>query len=246
MARAAKKEPTTDLVVADKQAIATVASVVSFRIGGRTFQAKRFPRCKICTHPGRVHIEERLLNQVPRRIIAEWVSETKHQAIDGLEVEWPPITTAQLESHLKNGHVPVDAIVGDALVEQRAEELGITYEQASERMADHVVALRQILYRGKQRLITGETDVGIKETISAAKALAAIDIATRSQVEQEDTQSFYQQAMEVYFTAAQQIMTTEQWDQFANILATNPILRSLAEQQNPNNGVVDAEVVDEK
>lgn len=240
----AATDPGDKLVVNDPTALDRVrSSMVSLRIGGRSYPAVRSPRCKVCTHPARVLIEERLLYNDPYPAVVQWVSEHEYEEIDGQVIVWPSLTVAQLGAHFRSGHCPIDTQVLHSLTEQRAEELGADYEQSVSRIVDHVTMLKQIAVRGSERLVRGEIEPGIKETISAAKALAAIEIAGR-QEEQQDNASLYEQAMEVYFTTARQIMNPEQWQQFGLALSKHPVLRRLAEQQDTNS-VMDAEIVSE-
>lgn len=230
------------IVNSDKESLRRVrSSMVNIRVGGRTYPAQRNPRCKICTHPARPLIEERLLYNDTYVAIAAWVTGQEAEQLNGIRITWPEINVAQLSAHYRNGHCPVDTQVLHALTERRATELGVSYEETGGRIVDHMVMLQQIATRGQERLIRGEIEPGIKETISAAKALAAIQLAGQMQEESVDL-SAYEQSMGIYFDETRKIMNDEQWDQLVFALSTNPILRKLAERLQSDD-VVEAEVV---
>lgn len=233
-----KRKQSTDLVPVEQE---LPPSLTVARIGNRSYPMRTYARCRVCTHPKRALIEEKLLNpHFPLKAIAEFATGLREVDVDGIEITWPEITERVLDQHRKQNHMGLTGVVAQRFAEQRADELGISYEEATSRVVDHVTALRGVVYRGQERLVNGEVDVGVKEMISAAKALAAIEHLTGAAAAEQGQDSI-QQAMDVYFTTAQQIMTDEQWQQFAAVLSTHPVLRALAERANPS--VIDAEVV---
>jgi hypothetical protein len=215
--------------------------VVTVTVGSRHLPAVLDNTCPVCTHPARPLIEERLLYNDPYPVIADWVSDRKAEDIDGTIVRWPPLSAWQIAGHYANNHCPVDVKVLHQLTQQRLAGTESDYDTSHERIVDHVVTLAQIAAVGQERLARGELKPTLKETISAAKAVAAIDIAAK-QVEQTDNSARYEQAMEVYFTAAKQIMNPEQWQAFGALLSANPVLRRLAE----GGEIEDAEILEEE
>jgi hypothetical protein len=222
LARVKKK---ASLVPATEQAR---GSLVNITVGSRHLPVVVDNACPVCTHPARPLIEERLLYNDPYPVIAEWVSGRKAETVDGVTIIWPPLSAWQIAGHYANDHCPVDVKVLHQLTKQRLSGTEADYERSTERIVNHVVTLSQIAQVGQQRLARGEVVPTLKETISAAKAVAAIDLAAK-QVEQTDHSVQYEAAMEVYFTAAKQVMSPEQWHAFGTLLSTNPILRRLSE-----------------
>jgi hypothetical protein len=219
-------------------------SIVSVTVGSRHLPAVLDNTCPVCTHPARPVIEERLLYNEPYPAISAWVSGRKAETVDGLSITWPPLSAWQIAGHYANDHCPVDTRVLHQLTQQRLSGTEADYDHATERIVDHVVTLAQVAQLGQERLARGEVQPTIKETISAAKAVAAIDLASRA-VEQVDHSAQYEQAMEVYFSAAKQVMTGEQWRHFGALLATDPVLRRLSGQDGEPDAV-DAVIVQEE
>lgn len=213
-------------------------SIVSVTVGSRSLPAVLDNSCPVCTHPARPLIEERLLFNDPYPVIAEWVSNKEASRDDGVIITWPRLSAWQIAGHYANDHCPVDTKVLHQLTQQRLSGTEADYDNSHQRIVDHVVTLAQVAAVGQERLARGEIQPTIAETINAAKTVAQIDIATR-QVEQVDHTGDYEQAMEVYFNAAKQVMTEEQWRRFGSLLATNPVLRQLT------GDVEDAELVEE-
>ena len=241
MPRRPKTQIANPLVPVVDAAVISRSAMVQIRIGSRTYPAVRDPRCPVCLHPGRVQIEEKLLFNETYKAIAEWAADVDHEDIDGTIVAWPVLSPAQLTRHFKSGHCPIDARVLHDLTEARNGEMATGYETMSGRVVDHVVTLQSVLSRGQERLVRGEIEPGVKETISAAKALAALEVAA-AQTEQQDRSWFYESAMKIYFDEAQKIMNPEQWTRFSMALQTNPVLRQLTERAQQTE-IVDAEVV---
>ena len=232
----ARSKPSRSLVPATEQAR---GSVVNITVGSRHLPAVLDNTCPVCTHPARPLIEERLLYNDPYPVIAEFVSERKAETIDGVRITWPALSAWQIAGHYANNHCPVDVRVLHQLTQQRMDGTEADYDKSTERIIDHVVTLSQIAAIGQERLARGEMTPTVKETISAAKAVAAIDIATR-QVDQIDHSAEYEAAMEVYFEAAKQVMSPDQWRSFGALLSVNPVLRRLSGDDSE-----DAEIVEE-
>lgn len=201
------------------------SSMVRIQIGGRVYPAVRSPRCKICTHPARVEIEERLLlnDQYPR--IVEFVSGRVYQDVTGEKIEWPPITAQQLSNHFNNGHCPVDTELVKQFTTERERELGVDYSQMTGRVVDHVIATKLVLSRGQERLLKGDVEPTVKETLEAAKLLALL--GGESDNDQADQLTAWSEAMEIFFTTARRIMSPDQFQQLGAELYSNPILREL-------------------
>lgn len=217
-------------------------SMISVRVGNRSYPAKFVNTCRVCTHPARALIEERLLYNDTYPSIAAWVSEQQSETLDGAHIEWPPVTVPQLGGHYRGGHCPVDTQVLHELTEQRAAETGVNYEQSLGRIVDHVVLTQQIATRGQERLTRGEIAPDVKETLAAAKLLHDMQTSA-AQAEVTDHLGAFQDALDIYFGEARRVMTSEQWTQFTLALTNNPVLREIAGRFQESN-VVDAEIVE--
>jgi hypothetical protein len=244
MAQPAEQEREVVLASEREELFAARGAMVNVRIGQRSYPAIRNPRCKICTHPARVLIEEKLLLGETYISICTWISDTQHEQVDGTLITWPKISKQTLINHYNAGHCPVDTAMLKEFTDQRSAELGQAYTEAMPRIVDHVTALRHVVARGQERLVKGEMDIGPREMIAAAKALTALELATRAKEASED-QSAYEEAFEVYFTTARRLMSEDQWQAFSHALATSPVLARLTGtvEAEPGREIIDAEVV---
>lgn len=203
----------------------------SIRIGNRVYPAIRSNRCRVCLHPARPEIEEKLLFNEPYRRIAEWVS---HQVqADGST--WEPISAKQLTSHFDKGHCPVDT----QLLHEVAEELGHDYTTATGRMVSHVLLAKQTVALAQEALVRGEIKPTLAEGLKAGQLLAAIEASSR-QLDQQDRLLLMEQAMMAYFNEAQKVMSAEQWQRFGQALAVSPVLAEI-ENKMASLDAVDAE-----
>lgn len=220
------------------------SSMVNIRVGNRTLPAYRSNRCKVCTHPGRPLIEEQILLNSTYPSIVEWVSNHEVEEIDGALVEWPTVTVNQLLNHYNNGHCPLDAKLLHELSEQRMTELGLDYESSTGRIVDHVVTAKLIAAMGQERLMRGEIQPDVKDTLAASKLLADLD-SKRGGAEGEELLVIWQQAMEVFFTVTQRHVSGPQWQAIGADLSSNPVLRELtARMQATEDDITDAELVE--
>lgn len=217
------------------------SSMVNLRIGGRVIPAVRSNRCRVCTHPARPLIEERIISNDTYPSIAEWVSNKEVEQIDGTLVDWPPLNVDQIVRHYNNGHCPIDAQLLHELSEQRMTELGLSYEEPVGRIVDHVVITKLIAAKGQQLLATGQIEPGVADTLAAAKLLREIE---SDQVQQGTDMSAYAQAMEQYFVTVQRIVTTDQWRQIGAALSSNPVLKELTAKMTTEDDIEDAELVE--
>jgi hypothetical protein len=218
--------------------------MVNIRIGQRVLPAFRSNRCKVCTHPGRPLIEEQILLNATYPSIVEWVSNHEVEEIDGVLVEWPILTVHQLLNHYNNGHCPLDAKLIHELSEQRMAELGLDYEASSGRIVDHVVAAKLIAALGQERLIKGEIQPDVKDTLAAAKFIADLE-AKRGGPEGDEILIIWQQAMEVFFAVTQRHVSPDQWQAIGADLSSNPVLRELTAKMHahPDEDIHDAELI---
>jgi hypothetical protein len=215
--------------------------MVQVQIGERTYPAHYSARCPVCNHPGRGLIEERILTNDSYVSIAAWVSDVDTVTIEGIEVRWPPLTTTQLSHHFNSNHCPVDARVLKELSEQRAEQLGVDYNELTGPFVDHLVYAKMVLLQGQQRLARGEIKATMRDTLAAARLLADIESAAEGEDGMDQLQA-YADAMEQYFLTVQRIVSPEQWQQIGTALEANPVLKQIAAGLE----IQDAEIVEER
>lgn len=208
---------------------------VSIRIGNRNYPAIRSNRCRVCLHPGRPEIEEKLLYHEPYRRIASWVSYQVQS--DGST--WSPLSEEQISRHFKRGHCPIDTRV----LHELAEEMGHDYEASLTRIVSPVLLARQTLSQVQECLIRGEIVPTLKDGLAAASLLHQIEASSRT-LEQGDRSLLLEQAMMAYFAEAQKIMTPEQWERLGHALAVSPVLREI-EHKMAELDVVEAQVLED-
>lgn len=218
------------------------SSMVPVRIGNRTYQAVRDPRCPVCLHPARVQIEEKILLGEGYRGIADWVSEHDVERFDGQLIQWPELTAAQISKHYNANHCPVDARVLHQLQQQYQGELD--YEEMTGRVVNALAFADMTIARTQERAIRGEIEPTFREGLAAARLKAQV-VQAAADGEREDRTWYYEQAFEIYFTEARNHMTDEQWERFSAAIMTNPVLRQLTERAQQTD-VVEAEVVEEQ
>lgn len=211
-------------------------SMVQVKVGNRTYPAVQSSRCGVCMHPGRVEIEERLLSNYGYPAIVNFVADKRVTRNNGTVEDWPPLSKEQIRSHYTKGHCPLDTELLRQLSEERAKELGAQYEDSVGRLVDHQVFQRAVIARGYDRLVRGEINPDVKDTLAASKMLADLEANAQAVASQDQ----WAIAMQVYFEVVQESVTAEQWAQIGKRLNANPVLRALSE-----NSVVDAETVDE-
>lgn len=216
------------------------SSMVNIRVGNRTIAAYRSNRCKVCMHPARPLIEERLLMNDTYPTVAEWVSNHEVEEIDGTLVEWPPLTVSQLHRHYNSGHCPLDTQVLHELSRQRMDELGLDYEASTQRVVDHVVAAKLVLSKAQERLVRGEIAPDVKDYLSAAKLLHDIERGAEG-VDQSEQLIMWARAMEVFFTVVQRHVDGGTWQAIGSDLALNPVLREITQRMETSD-IVDAEL----
>lgn len=212
-------------------------SMVQVRIGNRTYDAVYQPSCRTCTHPARMLIEEKILQNFSFRAIAELFSEKTIEGENGYPQTLPRLTHQSINGHFLNGHMPLEAATLRRLAEKRARQIGAQYEEASEQFVDHVVLAEATIARVYERMVKGEIEPEVKDGIAAAKMLADIDANTQQGLDAEA----WSEAMTVYFETARKFMDGPTWASFTSSLSTNPILRALERRLDPQ--VIDAEPV---
>lgn len=214
-------------------------SMVRVKIGNREYDAAYHSSCHTCTHPARMWIEERILTGWSFRAISARVSGIQVDGPDGVPYPMPEVGFNSIYSHFRNGHMPLAVEAMRQLTEKRARELGSTYEEAAGQFVDHVVLAEAVIARTHERMVLGEIEPDIRDGLAAAKFLAE----TRATVGGDDSAA-WSTAMTRYFETARQFMDDRTWDTFASALASDPILRKLAQAVEAPDGVLEGSVVE--
>jgi hypothetical protein len=215
-------------------------SLVRVQVGGRVFDAKHSTQCRTCMHPARMDIERRLIEGYAFSAIAAEFGDTEFRKGDGSIQVLPPLSGSSVRYHYRSGHMPLTAATIRDITEKRAEELGAAYDEGVNRVVDHVTAARTILQEGFDRIVSGQEQVDVRETLAAAKLLQDFEDRAQGSVDSE----VWSEAMMIYFQTAQELMPPEMWTIFAQRLSVNPILRGLTDRMTRETRVVDSERTD--
>lgn len=215
-------------------------ALIKVRIGNRTYDAVRDGRCQTCMHPARMEIEEKVVQGIGYRPIAEQYSETRWTNADGTTITLPKITWTSILGHCTSRHLPVEMAAYQQILEERAREMGQKYEEMTSSVVDGFVFSKQVLAATQMALATGELKPDIKDGLAAAKLIKEMEDSAQGSVETEA----WSQAMTIFFETAQKFMPPDMWAHFGASLAGNPILAAIQNRLNgTQDDTVDAEVV---
>jgi hypothetical protein len=215
------------------------SSVIQLKIGNRTYDMVQNPRCGVCMHPARFQIEAKLLLNFGWAAVSRYVSELNSQRIDGTVEEWPALSPAQVRKHSESGHCPVEGEARRALTEQRAKKLGIDLAETTGQFLDHEIVQHAILARGYERLVKGEIEPDVKDTLAAAKLLSEGDKEDANAASEEQWREF----MGLYFNAVQKVVSRDQWEEIKAIITSNPVFQSMNATSTNDDEIIDAEEV---
>ncbi len=198
-------------------------SLVRVKIGNQVYDARHDNRCKVCTHPARTQIEIAIVQGWAYTRIEREYSNVEYTS-GGQPSVLPAVGWQSIRHHFRTGHMPLSAEIRRRLTEQRAQEIGSKYEEAASQFVDHYTVAQAVLVRGHERLVAGELEPDLKDTLAAAKFLKEIEDAAQGTLNEEA----WSQAMTIYFETAQELMSPDTWQSFVKKLSTNPVLASLA------------------
>jgi hypothetical protein len=216
------------------------SSVIQLKIGNRTYNMVENRQCKVCMHPGRFQVEAKILLNYGWTAISRFVQDLQHEKIDGSIEEWYPLTPIQIKNHFERGHCP-DGSVSKALVEERAKKRGIDLEDATTGFVDHIIVQNAVLARGYELLVEGKIEPDTKDLLLASKLLADSEQANTESSTIEQWQEF----MGVYFSAVQNVVSREQWDEIVLEIKKHPVFSDMnPTRTNDNVDIQDAEVID--
>lgn len=204
------------------------ASMIMTRIGGKDYPLKSVPNCKTCQSVHRMFIENALITGRTYKAI-------ERSLPDETAAENP--TSDNISAHYKNGHMPLPQEVQRRIIERRATDIGRNLEDAAEMLVDKYTVAEMIVHKGAEKILTGDVDPNVAETLAAIKLLHDFEKQNEINVDQEAWIASVQVMMEL----AHEVMDDEQWSRFGRQLATNPLLNALAKKQR---GEVEGEVVE--
>lgn len=198
-------------------------SIIQIKVGNKTFDAVYEPRCKVCNHPARFSIEEKLLLGHTYLQISKWVSDVRSRKPDGEIEDWPELESRNIKHHFQQGHVPMDSEMMAEYSKRRAEELGLEYEEAMVPVVDHVVVQKAILAKGYEAMVKGEIKPDVKDTLAASKLLGDFE------KDKQDTSTIeeWQMFMKLYFEVVKSVVDDDQWRQIAYAIKTNPLMKAM-------------------
>lgn len=214
-------------------------SLIQVQIAGRTYDARRVPNCKTCTHPARIEIEHKILSQVPYRTIAEQYSGVEYED-RGETKTYPTLDYTAIWRHHTERHLPVEAAVLRDITDRRAKALSEHYEQETERIIDGLNLAEQVVAMTQLGIADGSLRPTITDGLNAAKLLQAVKGDGDGAVDGD----VWDEAITEFFERAREIMTDDQWQAFGNALNTSPVLKSIRTRQETQQPL-DAEIIEE-
>jgi hypothetical protein len=188
-------------------------------------------------HPARFQIEAKLLQNFGWKA----VSDLNSQRVDGSIEDWPALTPAQIRAHTESGHCPIEGETRRALAEKRAQKMGIDLAEATGQFIDHEIVQHAILARGYERLIKGEIEPDVKDTLAAAKLLSEAEREDENAASVEQWQEF----MGIYFQAVQTVVSRDQFEEIKAIIAAQPVFQHMDATSTTDNDIHDAEIINE-
>lgn len=241
------KVPGVNLVKSEPEDIELLrrTSMIMVRVGDRHIDLPYERGCPVCLHPARAKIEEMIIFGDGYPLIAKWASNKQVTGADGRAEDWPKITSRNITNHFKDGHIPSDAVVRDALNKQLTNDgKDIDYEKLYHRIIDSRVIVKFGLNKVMEGLAKGELKPTLREGIQLLKLDATMTAAAQGErEEQKDLSWMYEEIFAIQIALAKEIMTEAQWDRYENMLLHDQRLRTVHERIQPS--VVDAEIVKE-
>lgn len=205
--------------------------MVQVQIGSRRYDAVKVQSCHTCTHPARMLIEEKLIQNYSYRVIAEMFSEKMMVLKEGDDPIWlPKVGYMSIGGHYTKGHMPLEAASMRRIADKRAQRISEhVMEDGDDPFVDQFVLAEAVVARTHQRLVKGEIEPEVRDGLAAAKFLQQIEDETENGV----TAEAWAQAMTVYFETARRIMPIGMWQEFTHALTGNPILRAIERKLAP-------------
>jgi hypothetical protein len=211
--------------------------MIQVRIGSRQYDAVKVSNCRTCTHPARMHIEEKILLSYSYRDIEEMFSDKEMVLERDGDPQWlPKVGRMSIRNHYIAGHMPLEAATMRRIAERRAATVSRSAEDG-DALVDQYVLAEAVVARTHQRLALGEIEPEIRDGLAAAKFLQDV----QAQIDPDTTAEAWTQAMTVYFETARRVMPLGMWAQFTQELSGNPILRAIQQKLTEPDDAIDVE-----
>lgn len=211
----------TDIPVTDiKEYRAKRIGVGIVTVRGRDYPYKIVPGCQTCNNPHRTYIETQVLAGHSMKSVA--------RDLEGMELgQMPHPNSTAISFHMKN-HMPTKQAALQALIEERAKEVGKSIEESTTTLVDGYVVAKTVLQIGFERIVAGEVDPEISDMLAAARMIQ--DIEDRQGAGGLD-QQMWVDALSAFFEVTQEIMPPELWQQWRQGLDTNSVLVAIKEKR---------------
>ena len=191
-----------------------VASIVSYRLGGREYPMVAVGSCKVCQSPHRMEIESQILAGRTWGMIEKAVKAGDPDC---------DLSGRNIRDHYHNSHLPLEQEVGRRIIERRATQRGADIEKGVDTLIDGLTAAELVVQKGVEALQSGELKPDIKDMLTAARLLE-----TFAPSEEGADQAAFVEAFMVYHETAAQVMSPQQFEAFGRALSRNPVLKALA------------------
>lgn len=171
------------------------------------------PQCLTCSSPVRLDIETGVLRGLPYKVVAR-------EAL--LSDPNSRVTPDSIRRHVDRGHMPHETQVVRLILEERAKERGIPYEEAADTLVDAQGFAEIVVRQALERIAQGEIRPSLGEGLDAARLLLQF-----AEHEEAATEDDYVEAFLIYHDAVRAVMTDEQYAEFTRRLNRNERLRAL-------------------
>ena len=126
------------------------------------------PRCLVCSHPDRIFIEDAWVRGIrPKQILQSLTN--------------PGIVERNISAHIRAGHVPTARNAVLALMEQRAEEKGLTIEEYEANKTRELFTAEMVVDKFRARLVDDDFQPDFKDGLAAIKLLHELTSGERSE-----------------------------------------------------------------
>ena len=199
------------------------------KVGGRMYQARIEPRCKTCNSPYRSAIETALVKSYGYTAIVRSLPDDAELSVENIK------------HHFKAGHLPLDESVRRVVIEQDARERGLDIEGYETTLGNHLTLAKLGVQKVLQKMMSGELEPDIKDGIAFASLLSKVEEQAGADYDKATlTQGFI-----AYYMAIQQVCTPEQAQQISNLIAANPVMKSLTATATKDAAAIDVEYTEE-
>lgn len=203
----------------DNAVVVRGGSVVEYTLGGRRYPYKSSPRCKVCQSPSRMEIEEGILTGRTYAAILRSLPTDLTDGEDG-------ISKTSMANHAKE-HMPLDAIVSRAVIEQRVADRGRSLDDPTGTLIDHHIMATEIVRQAGERMLRGELKVGIEHALAAMKMLYDEEARVQADVDESASEAM----MLSLFTSLRQILPPDTMRALSTRLRHNPAWTQLFMKQ---------------